>query len=380
MATDKNKIGHVIEVIGPVVDVQFAEHHLPLIHNAIRIQSEGFDIPEPLDIIAEVEQHLGEGRVRCVAMKPSEGLVRGMTAEDLGEPISVPVGRGTLGRVLNVVGEPVDGLGPVKTDKRYPIHRAAPSLEDQSTTLEMFETGIKVVDLLEPYLKGGKIGLFGGAGVGKTVLIQELINNVAMKHGGVSVFAGVGERTREGNDLWLEFQESGVDCPGQLGEVALRADLRADDGAARRAASRGIDRADGGGIFPRRRTPRRAALHRQHFPFRAGRIGSIGAAGPHALGRGLPAEPQHRNRRAAGAHHLDQARLDHVRAGDLRARGRLHRSRACRDLHAPGRHHEPEPADRRARHLSRGRSSGELLAHSRSAHSGRGALQPWRAR
>ena len=157
---------------------------------------------------------MGEGRVRCVAMKPTEGLVRGMKAEDLGEPISVPVGRGTLGRVLNVLGEPVDDLGPVKTEKRYPIHRPAPSLEDQSTTLEMFETGIKVVDLIEPYLKGGKIGLFGGAGVGKTVLIQELINNVAMKHGGVSVFAGVGERTREGNDLWLEFQESGVIVPG----------------------------------------------------------------------------------------------------------------------------------------------------------------------
>src|SRR6202522_3535988 len=211
---DQEKIGKLIEVIGPVVDVQFEEGHLPRIHNAVRIQSEGFDIPEPLDIIAEVEQHLGEGRVRCVAMKPSEGLVRGMKAEDLGEPISVPVGRGTLGRVLNVVGEPVDGLGPVKTDKRYPIHRAAPSLEDQSTTLEMFETGIKVVDLLEPYLKGGKIGLFGGAGVGKTVLIQELIHNVAMKHGGVSVFAGVGERTREGNDLWLEMQESGVVVAG----------------------------------------------------------------------------------------------------------------------------------------------------------------------
>src|SRR5271163_4571965 len=214
MATDKNKIGHVTEVIGPVVDVQFEEGHLPLIHNAVRIVSEGFDIPEPLDIIAEVEQHLGEGRVRCVAMKPSEGLVRGMKAMDLGEPISVPVGRGTLGRVMNVLGEPVDNMGPVKTEKRYPIHRPAPSLEDQSTNLEMFETGIKVVDLIEPYLKGGKIGLFGGAGVGKTVLIQELINNVAMKHGGVSVFAGVGERTREGNDLMLEMTESGVIVPG----------------------------------------------------------------------------------------------------------------------------------------------------------------------
>src|ERR1700752_727447 len=214
MAQDQPRIGHVVEVIGPVVDVLFQEHHLPAIHNAVRITSEVYNVPEPLDIVAEVEQHLGEGRVRCVAMKPTEGMVRGMKAEDLGEPITVPVGRATLGRVLNVLGEPVDGLGPVKSEKRYPIHRPAPSLEDQSTTLEMFETGIKVVDLFEPYLKGGKIGLFGGAGVGKTVLIQELIHNVAMKHGGVSVFSGVGERTREGNDLWLEMSESGVIVPG----------------------------------------------------------------------------------------------------------------------------------------------------------------------
>src|SRR6266481_6437862 len=213
MATDQTKIGHVVEVIGPVVDVLFQEHHLPAIHSAVRITSEGFNVPEPLDVVAEVEQHLGEGRVRCVAMKPTEGMVRGMKAEDLGEPITVPVGRATLGRVLNVLGEPVDNLGGVHAKTRYPIHRPAPSLEDQSTELEMFETGIKVVDLFEPYLKGGKIGLFGGAGVGKTVLIQELIHNVAMKHGGVSVFAGVGERTREGNDLWLEMQESGVVVP-----------------------------------------------------------------------------------------------------------------------------------------------------------------------
>ncbi|MFZ3200114.1 MAG: F0F1 ATP synthase subunit beta [Candidatus Acidiferrales bacterium] len=214
MAGDDTKMGHVVEVIGPVVDVQFQEHHLPLIFNAVRITSEGFDVPEPLDIVAEVEQHMGEGRVRCVAMKPTDGLVRGMKVENLGGPISVPVGRATLGRVLNVLGEPVDNLGPVKTDKRYPIHRPAPALDDQSTNLEMFETGIKVVDLIEPYLKGGKIGLFGGAGVGKTVLIQELIHNVALKHGGVSVFSGVGERTREGNDLWLEMQESGVVVAG----------------------------------------------------------------------------------------------------------------------------------------------------------------------
>src|SRR6202047_5092716 len=214
MTGDPKKTGHVVEVIGPVVDVLFAEHHLPLIHNAVRITSEGFNVREPLDIVAEVEQHLGEGRVRCVAMKPTEGIVRGMNSVDLGEGITVPVGRETLGRILNVLGEPVDNLGPVNAKMRYPIHRPAPSLEDQSTNLEMFETGIKVVDLIEPYLKGGKIGLFGGAGVGKTVLIQELIHNVAMKHGGVSVFAGVGERTREGNDLMLEMTESGVIVPG----------------------------------------------------------------------------------------------------------------------------------------------------------------------
>ena len=214
MTGDPKKTGHVVEVIGPVVDVLFAEHHLPLIHNAVRITSEGFNVPEPLDIVAEVEQHLGEGRVRCVAMKPTEGIVRGMNSVDLGEGITVPVGRETLGRILNVLGEPVDNLGPVNAKMRYPIHRPAPSLEDQSTNLEMFETGIKVVDLIEPYLKGGKIGLFGGAGVGKTVLIQELIHNVAKNHGGVSVFAGVGERTREGNDLMLEMTESGVIVPG----------------------------------------------------------------------------------------------------------------------------------------------------------------------
>jgi F-type H+/Na+-transporting ATPase subunit beta len=214
MAAGEKHTGHVVEVIGPVVDIEFAEGELPPIYNAVEISSEGFDTTDPIDVIVEVEQHLGENRVRCVAMKPTEGLIRGMKAVDLGQEITVPVGRGTLGRVLNVLGEPVDKLGPVKYEKRYPIHRPAPSLADQSTTLEMFETGIKVVDLIEPYLKGGKIGLFGGAGVGKTVLIQELIHNVAMEHGGVSVFAGVGERTREGNDLWLEFQESHVIEPG----------------------------------------------------------------------------------------------------------------------------------------------------------------------
>ena len=214
MAEKYAAVGRVVQVIGPVMDIQFEEGHLPAIYNAVRITSEGFKLPEPLDVTAEVQQHLGEGRVRVVAMEPTEGMVRGMKAYDTGQPIAVPVGRPTLGRVMNVLGKPVDQLGPINTDKFSPIHRKAPSLEDQSTTLEMFETGIKVVDLMEPFVKGGKIGLFGGAGVGKTVLIMELIHNVAMKHGGVSVFSGVGERTREGNDLWLEMSEGGVIVPG----------------------------------------------------------------------------------------------------------------------------------------------------------------------
>ncbi|HKY23244.1 MAG TPA: F0F1 ATP synthase subunit beta [Vicinamibacterales bacterium] len=214
MATDvaaKQKVGKVVQVIGPVVDIQFEDGHLPDIYNAVHIVSDGAGGSSKVDIVCEVEQHLGESRVRTVAMKPTDGMQRGMIAVDLGEPISMPVGPATLGRVMNVLGEPVDYPDrPVASKERWSIHRPAPTLEQQSTELKMFETGIKVVDLLEPYLLGGKIGLFGGAGVGKTVIIQELIHNIAMKHGGVSVFAGVGERTREGNDLWLEFQESGV--------------------------------------------------------------------------------------------------------------------------------------------------------------------------
>jgi F-type H+-transporting ATPase subunit beta len=202
--------GKVIEVIGPVVDIEFAKGELPEIYNAIEIVSTGFDNPQPIRIISEVQYHLGENRVRTISMHPTDGLVRGMQAIDTGGPITVPVGREVLGRIINVIGDPVDNLGAINEKKRYPIHRPAPLLDEQDTRLELFETGIKVVDLLEPYLKGGKIGLFGGAGVGKTVLIQELIHNVATQHGGFSVFAGVGERTREGNDLWLEMKESGV--------------------------------------------------------------------------------------------------------------------------------------------------------------------------
>jgi F-type H+/Na+-transporting ATPase subunit beta len=210
MAQQAQHTGKVVQVIGPAVDVEFGDGHLPDIYNALRIVSPQ-GTADPINVVVEVEQHLGEGRVRTIAMEPTDGMQRGMDAIDLGGPISVPVGPETLGRVMNVLGEPVDFPDQkITTQERWPIHRQAPNLESQSTQLEMFETGIKVIDLLEPYLKGGKIGLFGGAGVGKTVIIQELIHNIALKHGGVSVFAGVGERTREGNDLWLEFQESGV--------------------------------------------------------------------------------------------------------------------------------------------------------------------------
>jgi len=206
----EERAGKVVQVIGAVLDVEFRNMELPKIYNAIRITSEGYKTPVPIDIICEVELHLGENKVRCVSMHPTDGLARGMKAVDLEGPIQVPVGEETLGRLINVIGEPIDYLGPIKAKKKYPIHRPPPPLDQQSTELEMFETGIKVIDLVQPFLKGGKIGLFGGAGVGKTVIIMELIHNVAKKHGGYSVFGGVGERTREGNDLWLEMKQSGV--------------------------------------------------------------------------------------------------------------------------------------------------------------------------
>ena len=200
-----NREGTVVQIIGPVIDVRFESHGLPSLHNAIEMHTS-----EDKVVVAEVEQHIGDDIVRCIAMESTEGLKRGVKAVDTGSPISVPVGDEVLGRVFNVLGKPIDGLERVKTEEQYPIHREAPSFEEQSLTPEMFETGIKVIDLIAPYPKGGKIGLFGGAGVGKTVLIQELINNIAVQHGGLSVFTGVGERSREGNDLYNEMKESGV--------------------------------------------------------------------------------------------------------------------------------------------------------------------------
>jgi F-type H+-transporting ATPase subunit beta len=204
--------GKIVQVIGPVVDVEFEPGKLPPIYSALEVPGAGStDIfAYSAKLVLEVAQHLGESQVRTVAMAATDGLTRGMPVNDTGGPISIPVGKETLGRIINITGEPVDKMGPIKSTKFYPIHRPAPAFDQQSTKVEMFETGIKVVDLLEPYTRGGKTGLFGGAGVGKTVLIQELINNIAKQHGGISVFAGVGERTREGNDLYHEMKESGV--------------------------------------------------------------------------------------------------------------------------------------------------------------------------
>lgn len=200
--TDKSdkSMGHIVQIIGPVVDVEFPPQHLPDIYDALKIS----------DLTLEVQQHLGEGVIRCVSLGPTDGLKRGTTVKNTGEPITVPVGTETLGRIFNVSGQPIDGKGEVRAKKYYPIHRPSPSLIEQETKPEILETGIKVIDLVAPFLKGGKIGVFGGAGVGKTVIIQELINNIAKEHGGYSVFAGVGERTREGNDLYLEMKEAGV--------------------------------------------------------------------------------------------------------------------------------------------------------------------------
>jgi F-type H+-transporting ATPase subunit beta len=219
---EKTKVGYITQIIGPVVDVKFPNGELPQIYYALSIKGTN-PAGQEVSVTCEVQQLLGDAQVRAVAMSSTEGLVRGMDVVNLGAPISVPVGGPTLGRIFNVLGEPIDEKGPVDTSETSPIHRAAPKLTELETKPAVFETGIKVIDLLAPYRRGGKVGLFGGAGVGKTVLIQELINNIAKEHGGVSVFGGVGERTREGNDLYNEFIESGVINENDLGQskVAL---------------------------------------------------------------------------------------------------------------------------------------------------------------
>ncbi len=309
-----NKTGRITQVLGAVVDVQF-EGELPEIMNALETDNHGNRL------VLEVAQHLGESTVRTVAMDATEGLVRGQKVRDTGEPITVPVGEGTLGRIINVIGEPVDEAGPVKAVGRRAIHQDAPAFVDQSTEAQVLITGIKVIDLLAPYARGGKIGLFGGAGVGKTVLIQELINSIAKNHGGYSVFAGVGERTREGNDLYHEMIELGVNKDPKKGSTEgskcalVYGQMNEPPGA--RAARRPVG-PDRRRIFPRP-GPGRAVLRGQHLPLHASRLGSVGASRAHSFGGGLPADARHRHGHAAGAHHHHHQGLDHLGAGDLRA-------------------------------------------------------------
>ncbi len=271
MTTQVGAKGKVVQVLGAVVDVEFPPDQLPEIYNELLVRPLGAET----DLALEVEQHLGNNWVRCVAMGPTDGLQRGIDVLDSGAAISVPVGPKTLGRIFNVLGKAVDNKPEVTDSPRYPIHREAPALEDQASNVEIFETGIKVMDLICPFMRGGKIGAFGGAGVGKTVIIQELINNIAKGHGGYSVFAGVGERTREGNDLYHEMQEAKVidrlamvfgqmnEPPGSRLRVALSGLAIAEYFRDERPGNRRI--------LPRRRGQRRVALHRQHFPLHAGR-------------------------------------------------------------------------------------------------------------
>jgi F-type H+-transporting ATPase subunit beta len=239
MNTKSNSVGKVSQILGAVVDVEFPEGQLPAMLNALECENQG------KRLVLEVAQHLGQSTVRTIAMDSTEGMVRGLKVTDSGSPISVPVGPGTLGRILNVIGEPIDGLGEIKSDKTLPIHRAAPEFVDQSTEAEILVTGIKVVDLLAPYARGGKIGLFGGAGVGKTVIIMELINNIAKAHGGYSVFAGVGERTREGNDLYQEMQESGViNLDGESKAALVYGQMNEPPGARARVGLTGLTLAE----------------------------------------------------------------------------------------------------------------------------------------
>ena len=296
----ENTIGRVAQVIGAVVDVHF-EGHLPAILNSLETDNRGSRL------VLEVAQHFGESTVRCIAMDSTEGLVRGQSVQDTGLPIAIPVGPGTLGRIMNVIGEPVDEAGPIPHEETRAIHQPAPAYVDQSTEAQILETGIKVVDLLAPYAKGGKIGLFGGAGVGKTVLIQELINNIAKAHGGYSVFAGVGERTREGNDLYHEFIELGVNKKGggEGSKCALvYGQMNEPPGARARVGLTGLTVAES---F---RDQGQDVLFFVDNIFRFTQAGSevSALARPHSLGRRLPADARDRHGRLAGAHHHDHQR------------------------------------------------------------------------
>jgi len=309
-------LGKISQVIGAVVDVEFEPGKLPAIYNALRVTNPAIDERE-YNLVLEVAQHLGENTVRTIAMDSTDGLVRGQQALDTGKQIVMPVGRQTLGRIINIIGEPVDEMGPINAEQEYEIHREAPSFIQQSTKVEAFTTGIKVVDLLAPYARGGKIGLFGGAGVGKTVIIMELINNIAKQHGGYSVFAGVGERTREGNDLWNEMKESGV-----LDKAALvYGQMNEPPGARSRVALSALSVAE---YFRDEEGSERPPVHRQHIPLHTGRLRSVGTPWTHSFGCRLSADPCNRDGGTAGKDHVDRQGLHYVSAGDLCSGRRPH--------------------------------------------------------
>ena len=270
--------GTIVQVMGPVVDVAFPGGSLPELKEALEVELDG------RREVMEVAQHVGGDTVRCIMLSPSEGLGRGMAVTATGAPISVPVGDGVLGRMFNVLGDAIDGKGPVEGAEKWSIHRQPPDFAKQRPVVDIFETGIKVIDLLAPYAKGGKIGLFGGAGVGKTVLIQELIHNIATEHGGYSIFTGVGERTREGNDLWREMTESGV-----IEKTALVFGQMNEPPRSPHAG--GPHGPHHGRVLPGPGEAERAPLHRQHLPLRPGRLRGLRPHGPYALRRGLPAHP-----------------------------------------------------------------------------------------
>ena len=359
-------VGRIESVTGVVVDAVF-DDHLPEIYSALKIEVPEEGNRPAMDLTCEVQQHLGDDRVRAVAMDATDGLQRGDEVIDTGGPITVPVGDGTLGRIFNLLGEPIDNAGEVKYEERWPIHRPAPSVEDLAPAQEILETGIKVVDLLAPYAKGGKVGLFGGAGVGKTVLIQELIRNIAEEHEGLSAFCGVGERSREGNDLWL--RDEGV---GRHRQDDAR--LRPDERAAGRPPARRALRPHDGRVLPRAGRPGRAALHRQHLPLRPGGLRGLGAARPDALGGRLPADPGDRDGRPAGADLVDQQGLGHLDPGRVRPGRRPHRPGAGVGVRAPQRDHHALAVDLREGDLPGGRPAGLHVDDPQARHPRRGPL------
>ena len=357
--------GKIVQCIGAVVDVEFPRDQMPHIYDALKLEGTALTL--------EVQQQLGDGVVRTIALGSSDGLRRGLMVNNTGAAITVPVGKATLGRIMDVLGNPIDERGPVDQTLTASIHRKAPAYDELSPSQELLETGIKVIDLICPFAKGGKVGLFGGAGVGKTVNMMELINNIAKAHSGLSVFAGVGERTREGNDFYHEMAESGVVNLENLGESKVSmvyGQMNEPPGNRLRVALTGLTIAE---IVPRRR-PRRAVLRRQHLPLHAGRHRSVGAARPHAVGGGLPADAGRGNGPPAGAHHLDQGRLDHLDPGRVRAGGRPDRPVARHHLRPPGRHRGAVARHRLAGHLPGGGPAGLDQPPGRPERGRRGAL------